>query len=161
MNAKAHSNKQYDHGVRTFRPTSPLPTPGDKSTNTIRFGSRNFFYTLGFLANRKLYNSHSCNHTLHPLSVGPSRVSLKCSVTTSPQARQPTPLLLGRSPTLTTHSSLGVQVYYKVIITISTNITNDCSQNKVRTQLITTLSHKPHNPKYTMNVNTISSKGCV
>ena len=36
---KTNSNKQYDHGVRTFRPTSPLPTPGEKSTITTGFST--------------------------------------------------------------------------------------------------------------------------
>ena len=131
---KTNSNKQYDHGVWTFRPTSPLPTPGEKSTITTRFGSRNF-YTLGLQVHRKLsHNKHYAITLYTHTSVGPSRVSLKCSVTTSPQARQPTPLLLGRSPTLTTHSSLGVQVYYKVNLTIRLNTIIDCSQLWMRTQ---------------------------
>ena len=37
--AKANSNTRYDHGVRTFRPTSPLPSPGEKSTITTGFST--------------------------------------------------------------------------------------------------------------------------
>ena len=44
INAKANapmtnSNTLYDHGVRTFRPTSPLPTPEEKSTITTGFST--------------------------------------------------------------------------------------------------------------------------
>ena len=83
---QTHSN---DHGVRTFRPTSPLPTPGEKSTITTGFSTltritfittlcrfsmitdqrplltlgflvhRKLHNTLGFLAHRKPYNTHN------------------------------------------------------------------------------------------------------
>ena len=86
---KTNSNKQYDHGVRTFRPTSPLPTPGEKSTITTGFSTltrttftphsvgfqrsqinvthHNRFssspktsqHTLGFLTHQKPYNTHN------------------------------------------------------------------------------------------------------
>ena len=83
--AKPNSNKQHDHGVRTFHPTSPLPTPEEKSTITIRFGSRNF-YTLGLQVHENSHTTQSLNnHTLHTKCRNLARVLLlKCSITTSP-----------------------------------------------------------------------------
>ena len=94
MNAKINTPKHTQtqsnhHGVQTFRPTSPLPTPGEKSTITTGFSTftritftphnigfqrspinvtpHNRFssspktsqHTLGFLAHRKPYTTHN------------------------------------------------------------------------------------------------------
>ena len=103
------------------------------STITIRFGSWNF-YTLGLQAYRKTLTQQTlCNHTLHTKCRNLARVLLlKCSDATSPQVRQPTPLLLDSTPSLASHFSRCTSVL-QVILTIKGKYSDLFSKNNENT----------------------------
>ena len=114
MNAKAHSNKQYDHGVRTFRPTSPLPTPGEKSTiNRVFYVHPNNVYTSQYRFSTLTDQRHSSH-----------------SVSSSPKTSLHTRFLAHRKP-YNTHNVTNINLFSTI------------DENTMKAQLKVTISHHP------------------
>ena len=69
--ANAITNKQYDYGVRSPRPTSPLLTSRRSPLSQpgfLRLPDQRLHLTIQFSSLPKtLQLTHSCNPTLHPL----------------------------------------------------------------------------------------------